>query len=227
MTRLRVAIDARRLQDEPLGGVGRSLAGLVDLLAAEVDIVLLTDARRPPIDTTIAQFALAPPLCAPELAWIQWNVPRWLRGFRGVFHGTFNQLPWRSPVPAVVTIHDLSFEVHPEGMGRAKRRAFQLQARRAARVATRVVAPSQFTRRELIEQYHLSPERVVVTPWGTEARFGPQQAMALGPTASPARRRRALRGGDGRCTPPRARRRGCGVALRARGHRHRPRRRRP
>jgi glycosyltransferase involved in cell wall biosynthesis len=124
------------------------------------------------------------------VAWIQGNVAHWLRGFRGVFHGTFNQLPWRPSVPTVVTIHDLSFEVHPEGMSAAKRRAFQMQARRAARIAERVVAPSDFTRGELIEHYDLPPERVVVTPWGVEPRFHPSQAGRVGPL----RRRFDIRG---------------------------------
>jgi glycosyltransferase involved in cell wall biosynthesis len=173
MSRLRVALDARRLQDRPLGGVGRSIAGVLDLLAAEVDVVLLTDGRRPPIDSALEQRPLRPPRRAPETVWIQYNVPRWLRGFDGVFHGTFNQLPLRVSVPAVVTIHDLSFELHPEGFSRAKQRAFQLQARHAARTARRIMAPSNATKDELVAQYGVKPDRVVVTPWGVEARFDP------------------------------------------------------
>src|SRR5260370_644658 len=45
---MKVAIDGRRLQDAPLGGVGRYFARLVPRLATEVDLVVLTDARRPP-----------------------------------------------------------------------------------------------------------------------------------------------------------------------------------
>jgi glycosyltransferase involved in cell wall biosynthesis len=178
---LRVALDARRLQDRPLGGVGRSLAGVIDLLATEVDIVLLTDGRRPPVESTLAQHPLRPPTGAPETMWIQWHVPRWLRQFDGVFHGTFNQLPLRPPVPAVVTIHDLSFELHPEGFSPAKRRAFQLQARRAARVARRVLVPSSFTRDELAQCYGVEAQRILVTPWGVESRFGPSRAAAAVP----------------------------------------------
>src|SRR4051812_33148136 len=109
MTRVRVAIDARRLQDRPLGGVGRALDGVIDRLAAEVDIVLLTDARGAAIERDLEQVALRPPSRAPETVWLHWNVRRWLRNFDGIFHGTFNQLPVGAAVPAVVTIHDLSF----------------------------------------------------------------------------------------------------------------------
>jgi glycosyltransferase involved in cell wall biosynthesis len=176
MSRLRVAIDARRLQDDPLGGVGRSLAGMLDLLATEVDVVLVTDARRPPVATDLPQHALGAPPRAPETVWLQWAVRRWLRTFDGVFHGSFNQLPFRPAVPSVVTIHDLSFEVHSEGFSALKRRGFQAQARYAARVASRIVTPSLHARDELVRHYHVDPARIVVTPWGIEPRFGPPRA---------------------------------------------------
>jgi alpha-1,3-rhamnosyl/mannosyltransferase len=175
MSRLRVAIDARRLQDVPLGGVGRSMDGVLERVASEADVTLLTDARRDPAPSDLRQVALPVVPGAPESAWLQWSVARWLQRFDGVFHGTFNALPMRSPAPAVVTIHDLSWEVHPEGFTRWKRRVFQTSARHAARAARIVVTPSQHTRREVIQWYGVDPDRVVVTPWGVEARFSPQR----------------------------------------------------
>jgi glycosyltransferase involved in cell wall biosynthesis len=180
MSKLRVALDARRLQDRPLGGVGRSLHGVLDLLAADVNLILLTDARRAAVDTSVEQWPIRTPAHAPELVWIQCGVPWRLRGFDGVLHGTFNQLPFRVSVPAVVTIHDLSFELHPEGFTRAKQRAFQLQARRAARVAGRIIAPSNATKDELVACYRVHPDRIVVTPWPVDPRFDPAHSNLPG-----------------------------------------------
>jgi glycosyltransferase involved in cell wall biosynthesis len=174
MNTLRVALDARRLQDRPLGGVGRALAGVIDLLAAEVDLILLTDARRDAVDTVLPQHALRPPDRTPEVVWLQWNVARWLRGFDGVFHGTFNAIPFWPQVPAVVTIHDISFEVHPEDFSRAKRRVFQLQARRATRIARSIVSPSTFNKGELIRHYGVEKERVVVIPLSIDPLLSPE-----------------------------------------------------
>ncbi len=173
-----MAVDARRLHEDPVGGVGRSLLGVIDLLAAEVDIVLLTDARRRAPDTALPQVALRPPAHAPENVWLHWNVRRWLHGFDGVFHGTYYSLPFRPAVPSVVTIHDLSFEVHPEDFARkpARRRVYQYNARYAARVARRVMVPSTFTKEQLIRCYGTDPERVLVTPWGIEPRFSVDRA---------------------------------------------------
>ena len=52
-------------------------------------------------------------------------------------------------VPAVVTVHDLSFERDPTLMGRADRLVFRTVVPRAARRAARVLAVSERTRRDL------------------------------------------------------------------------------
>jgi glycosyltransferase involved in cell wall biosynthesis len=174
--RIRVAIDARRLQDRPLGGVGRSLAGIVDRLAGEVDVVLLTDARRRPAPSPLRQVALRVPPRLPEPVWLQTAVVSWLRSFDGLFHGTYNALPFRLPVPGVVTIHDLSFEVHPEDFTRLKRRSFQIQARHSARVARRIITVSDFSKGQLIEHYRVPAARILVAPNDVDPRFRPENA---------------------------------------------------
>ena len=49
-------------------------------------------------------------------------------------------LPLRCPCPAVVTIHDLSFERDPRAMSRRDRFVFKRVVPRAARAARRVIA---------------------------------------------------------------------------------------
>ena len=173
---MRVALDARRLQDRPLNGVGRMFDNLVPLLAATTDLVLLTDARRPPVGGACREVPLRVPGHLPETAWLQGRVPWWLRGFSGVFHGTFNALPVLSRVPAVVTIHDLSFEHHPEDFRQSRRLSYVVQARHAARVARAVTTLSTFTRDALIDTYHLDPDRVFITPPSVDPVFAPERA---------------------------------------------------
>lgn len=69
-----------------------------------------------------------------------------------------------APCPVVATIHDLSFEHLPETFKRRSWMQLRLTVRRTARAARRVIAPSEFTRRDLVETYGLAPERVSVTP---------------------------------------------------------------
>jgi glycosyltransferase involved in cell wall biosynthesis len=176
-----IAIDARRLQEQPLGGVGRWLANLLPYLAAEADIVLLTDGRQPPAAFTgpsgrrFAESPLWVPALAPEAVWVQLGAARWLRGFAGVFHGTFNQLPalWRGP--AVVTVHDLATRHHPEDFVNAylKRLVWNAQFRQAIHSATVIQTDSAFIRDAVIDSYQVDPARVVVAPPFVDPVFSP------------------------------------------------------
>ena len=174
---LAVALDARRMQDRPPGGVGRALGGLVPELARRCTVTLLTDARRdaPPVDAVrVVPLGLPPGL--PEVAWLHGPARRWARAHPQLLHGTFNSLPSGLRGPAVVTVHDLSFEVHPEDFGAAKRRLFQAQARSAVRRAAQVIAVSRFGADELADRYRVDPARITVIPHAVDPRFAPERA---------------------------------------------------
>jgi glycosyltransferase involved in cell wall biosynthesis len=161
---LRVAVDARTLQEQPLGGVARSTLGHLRNLIDEIDVTLLTDARQPPIDAALSlglpQVALRG-MSRRGATWLQVAAPRQLRGFPGIFHCPFYGLPFRQPVPMVVTIHDLTFEQHHDWFSPSRGTALRVQARWAARTAARILTPSRFTRHEVIERYGVAPDRVV------------------------------------------------------------------
>jgi glycosyltransferase involved in cell wall biosynthesis len=74
----------------------------------------------------------------------------------------------------VVTIHDLSFERHPELMSRRDRFVFRTMVPRSVRRAARVLAVSESTKRDLIEHYRVSEQRIVVTPNGVDSLFRPE-----------------------------------------------------
>ncbi|MDT5295473.1 MAG: hypothetical protein QOJ76_2353, partial [Acidobacteriota bacterium] len=81
--------------------------------------------------------------------------------------------PPLAPCPVVATIHDLSFEHLPETFKRRSRMQLRFTVRRTARAAAHVIAPSEFTRRDLIETYGLDPERVSAIPLGVAPHFRP------------------------------------------------------
>ena len=101
------------------------------------------------------------------------TLPRLLRRL-GADLGHFQHvLPLRLPCPAVVTIHDLSFELDPSLMGRRDRAVFRAMVPRAARRAARVLTVSERTRRDLRTLYDIPDERIVVTPNGVDPAFSP------------------------------------------------------
>ena len=82
-----------------------------------------------------------------------WSLPRLLpRLDPSLAHFQYS-LPLRCPCPAVVTVHDLSFERDPSVMGRRDRLVFSRVVPRAVRRAARVFAVSERTRRDLVELY--------------------------------------------------------------------------
>jgi glycosyltransferase involved in cell wall biosynthesis len=178
--RLAVAVDARRLQDQPLGGVGRWVANILPLLAADADLTLLTDARRPPVGGGWSERALRVPGSLPETAWLQVSAARWLRGFGGVFHGTFNMLPALCRLPSVVSIYDLAPRQHREDQSLGRQAVWRPQMRLAAHQAKRIVTISDFSRDSIVRLYRIDPDKVVIARPAVDPAFGPDRAEEAG-----------------------------------------------
>ena len=137
--------------------------------AADAGLRIAAATRRPDL--------VPPGIEAVELATssqelrMAWTLPRLLRRLGADLVHTQYALPLRCPCPAVVTIHDLSFE---HGlMSRRDRFVFKRVVPRAARAAARILTVSERTKRDLVERYDLAPERVVVTPNGVDPAFRP------------------------------------------------------
>lgn len=173
---VRVAIDGRRLQDDPKTGVGRGLYNMLPHLAEQIELVLLTDRRRPAVAGGWDQVPLFGWGKLPEPVWLHASAGPWLRRFGGVFHGTYNALPFTYHGPSVVSIHDLSWEHHPEDLGEARRVVMAAQARWSAKRAEIVATGSEYIRAELISTYGLTPDRVVVARQAVDPVFSPDRS---------------------------------------------------
>ncbi|MFL5935809.1 MAG: glycosyltransferase family 4 protein [Gaiellaceae bacterium] len=102
-----------------------------------------------------------------------WTLPRLLRRVRPALAHFQYALPLACPCPAVVTVHDLSFERDPELMSRRDRAIFRVVVPRAVRRARVVFAVSERTRRDLIDLYRTPADRIVVTPNAVDSAFTP------------------------------------------------------
>jgi glycosyltransferase involved in cell wall biosynthesis len=102
-----------------------------------------------------------------------WSLPRALRRLGAELVHTQYAMPLRCPCPAVVTVHDLSFERDPILMSRKDRAVFKRVVPRAVRKAVRVLTVSERTKADLVELYGVPPERIVVTPNGADRAFAP------------------------------------------------------
>jgi glycosyltransferase involved in cell wall biosynthesis len=76
--------------------------------------------------------------------------------------------PLFAPAPQVVCICDISFSLFPQDFPSWLRFKPKLLARPVSRRAARVITISEFSRQEIVREYQLAPEKVVVIPAGNE-----------------------------------------------------------
>jgi glycosyltransferase involved in cell wall biosynthesis len=141
--------------------------------AAAAGLRLAAVTRRPDLVPTGVE-AIELPGRSQELR-MAWSVPRALRRLGAALVHTQYALPLRCPCPAVVTVHDVSFE--DRLMGRRDRFVFRNVVPRAVRGASRVLTVSERTKRDLVHLYGLAADHVVVTPNGVDPAFGPEAAV--------------------------------------------------
>ncbi|MGZ4256158.1 MAG: glycosyltransferase family 4 protein [Gaiellaceae bacterium] len=108
-----------------------------------------------------------------QIARMVFGMPRLLRRLRPALAHFQHALPLGCPCPAVVTVHDLSFERDPSLMSPRDRLVFRTAVPRSARRAARVLAVSERTKRDLIELYAVPESKIVVTPNGVDPAFTP------------------------------------------------------
>ncbi len=91
-----------------------------------------------------------------------------------VFHGTAYTLPVVNLTTTVLTLHDLTFEVHPAWYASRQGRFFRAFIRYSALRAHRIIADSEATRADIRHYYSLPPERVrVIYLGGAASHFAP------------------------------------------------------
>lgn len=77
------------------------------------------------------------------------------------------------PVPTVVTVHDISFEVYPETFSRRDRLLLSWGVPFSARRAARVIAVSDHTKCDLVRRYGIPEEKIRVTHEAPAPLFQP------------------------------------------------------
>jgi glycosyltransferase involved in cell wall biosynthesis len=114
-----------------------------------------------------------------DTAWYFAGLPLAARGL-DVLHCTTFRGPLRAPLPFTVTIHDLGVVRHPELFPRWHRTSGRLAIGPVARAAARVLAVSEFTKRETVELLGVPEERVRVIGNAVDERFTPDGPAAEG-----------------------------------------------
>jgi glycosyltransferase involved in cell wall biosynthesis len=168
--RLRIAIDANVLGGA-WGGIPKYLSRIAaELIAAGDAVDLLANTRR--LERTVDGAHEVGVRVKGTPVWRNAFVPLWLARARAdVLWAPESVLPRWSPVPTVVTIHDLASLRFPEIKPDGHVKLFETTVARSVRRATRTIAVSRTTAADVEAFYGVGAGRVRVVPNGVDDRF--------------------------------------------------------
>ncbi len=164
---LRVGFDGRGFSS-PAAGIRRYSTELVRALTSlgePLEVVALGgDPARIPVDLERIPESAHPPSNA---GWTLIGLPRTASRARvNVIHAPAYTAPFWAGVPVVLTIHDVSYETHPEWYPYRRDWLRRYFYRRSARAAARVLTVSAFSASEIMAAYGIPAARITVTPLG-------------------------------------------------------------
>src|SRR2546425_9039992 len=164
---MRIEIDVAPLA-QTRAGTARYLNGLIRELERRDDVMV--SARSFGGKSRLSTLAR-------DSIWYPFLIGR--EGTADVLHCPTYRGPLRSRVPLAVTVHDLAVLRHPEAFNRWTRTYSPRVVPIVLRAARRVIAVSDFTRRELIELLEVPDEKIRVVPNAVGDEFtreGPAEA---------------------------------------------------
>lgn len=91
-----------------------------------------------------------------------------------LFHGLSNELPLNienSPVKSIVTIHDLIFLRFPKYYHLIDRKIYKYKFRKACENSDKIIAISECTKRDIIQYFNISPDKIEVVYQGCDMSF--------------------------------------------------------
>jgi glycosyltransferase involved in cell wall biosynthesis len=164
---MKVGIDVSPLR-QTRAGTARYLLGMLPHLEQLADVERLAWGGAGKVATVVR-----------DAWWYPVGLPRRARAL-DVLHCPSFRAPPHAQVPLVVNIHDLAVLRHPETFNRWTRTYSRVFVPRVARGAQRVIALSEFMKRELVEVLGLDANRIRVVSPAVEEPFVPDGPRAEG-----------------------------------------------
>jgi glycosyltransferase involved in cell wall biosynthesis len=174
MRRFRVGIDGRGFAS-PAAGIRRYLEGLVPALRDldEGPEIVALGGRVGAVPAGLIHID-EPPHPPTNAGWMLVGLPRAAsRAGVDLIHAPAYTAPLWAGVPIVLTIHDVSYERHPQWYPHRRDRIRRSFYRRSARAAAHVLTDSEFSAAEIVAAYGLDRESITVAPLGVSSAFQP------------------------------------------------------
>lgn len=182
---MKIGFDAKRAVNN-MTGLGNYSRLVIDLLSEENsdnDLLLYAPRRRdnprlaPLLERSNVNL-ITPDTTTGRMFSSSWRVKGITKQLKRddieLFHGLSNELPLNiadSGIPSVVTIHDVIFRHFPHCYKTIDRKIYDYKFGRAAHNATRVIAISQCTARDIVDCYGINDDKIDIVYQGCDPQF--------------------------------------------------------
>jgi glycosyltransferase involved in cell wall biosynthesis len=181
-TTLKIAVNTRLLLKNKLEGIGWFIYENFSRIVKahpEHRFYFLFDRPYDPsfvFSENVIPVVVPPPARHPVLHywWFEHALPRALKKINPdlfISPDAYNSLA--SPYKNLMVIHDLNFVHHPEMMPWLPRKYYNYYTPLYARKANRIVTVSQFTKKDIVKQYSIDPEKIEVVYNGANTLYEP------------------------------------------------------
>lgn len=178
---MRIGFDAKRLfqNNTGLGNYSRTLVGNLHAYYPEHELFLyaphiIHNERTQPF--LHGDYRLKSPTMLNRVGWRSWGMTQDLiRDKVDIYHGLSHELPAGikgTKIPSVVTMHDLLYKFFPMDFPLFDRMVYDYKFRNACKKADKIIAISQATRKDVIEHFGVSPEKIQVIYQTVSPVFG-------------------------------------------------------
>jgi len=104
----------------------------------------------------------------------QWVLPGLLkRNNAAVYHSPYYLMPYRLPVPVVLTCYDFIPLIFPEYFTLRQRIIYRIANRLAFRCASEIISISETTKRDATRLFGIREDRIRAIPLGVDSHFAP------------------------------------------------------
>lgn len=124
----------------------------------------------------IVPIVLPPPTRHPILwyFWLEWRIPKVLKTIGAdMFLSTDGFISLRSKIPSCAVIHDINFVHRPKDLPFFSRKYYRYFYKKFARKATRLATVSEYSRRDIINNYEIDESKIDLVYNGASKNFHP------------------------------------------------------
>ena len=179
---MRIAVNTRMLLPGKMEGIGNFTCETMQRITKqhkEHEFIFIFDRTFNTdyiFSDNIIPYSISPQARHPFLwyLWYEWSLPYLFKKLKpDLFIGTDGYLSLSSNTPSIAVIHDLNFEHYPKDLPFFNSKFYRHYFPRYVKQAKRIAAVSQFTKNDIVNTYHVNPDKIDVVYNGVNETFKP------------------------------------------------------